>query len=230
MVGLGKERNYYMYHYVKDKDFLKLAKNLCSSILNDLTSELLKHDISSQFFLVGSGARNMVAQNEEEPIDFDYNLNIQKTKNINDTAGIKEAVRKVFNVVLNKYGWSDCEDSTSSLTTEKRYFKKGNQTQFSIDVCVVTKGTNKSWYRLIHQKTGDSYLDKYFWNEAPHSNNLKEKIDKIKDAGCWQMVGDKYLALKNLYLKINDHDHPSFICYLEAVNNIYNTLTNKRVL
>ena len=99
-----------MYNYVEDKVFLKKAQNICSSILNDLTSELLKHDISSQFFLVGSGARNMVTQNNEEPIDFDYNLYIQKTVNIKDEKELKETVRKVFNIVLKKHGWADVND------------------------------------------------------------------------------------------------------------------------
>jgi hypothetical protein len=230
MVGWGKERINYMYNYVEDKVFLKKAQNICSSILNDLTSELLKHDISSQFFLVGSGARNMVTQNNEEPIDFDYNLYIQKTVNIKDEKELKETVRKVFNIVLKKHGWADCQDSTSSLTTEKRHFKVGNQTEFSIDVCIVAKGSNDSWYRLIHQKTGYTYTDKYFWNEAPHSKDIKAKVDKIKDVGYWQLVRNEYLKIKNLYLSRNDHDHPSFICYIEAVNNIYNTLSNKRLL
>jgi len=130
MVGWGKERINYMYNYVEDKVFLKKAQNICSSILNDLTSELLKHDISSQFFLVGSGARNMVTQNNEEPIDFDYNLYIQKTVNIKDEKELKETVRKVFNIVLKKHGWADCQDSTSSLTTEKRHFKVGIKLKF----------------------------------------------------------------------------------------------------
>ena len=32
----------------------------------------------------------------------------------------------------------------------------------------------------------------------------------------------QYLNIKNRYLRQNDHDHPSFICYIEAVNNVYN--------
>ena len=35
---------------------------------------------------------------------------------------------------------------------------------------------------------------------------------------------EEYIKLKNRYLSDNDH-HPSFICYSEAVNNVYNQLT-----
>ena len=72
----------------------------------------------------------MVTQNNEEPIDFDYNLYIQKTVNIKDEKELKETVRKVFNIVLKKHGWADCQDSTSSLTTEKRHFKVGIKLNF----------------------------------------------------------------------------------------------------
>ena len=37
------------------------------------------------------------------------------------------------------------------------------------------------------------------------------------------MVREQYLALKNMYLSKNDINHPSFICYIEAVNNVYNS-------
>ena len=40
--------------------------------------------INTQFFLVGSGARNMVTQNGDGPIDFDYNLNILSCDDINN--------------------------------------------------------------------------------------------------------------------------------------------------
>lgn len=32
---------------------------------------------------------------------------------------------------------------------------------------------------------------------------------------------------KNNYLRGNDSNHPSFICYIEAVNNVYNSLNNQ---
>ena len=38
------------------------------------------------------------------------------------------------------------------------------------------------------------------------------------------MVRDKYLELKNMYLRRGDRDHPSFICYIEAVNNVYDRI------
>ena len=65
--------------------------------------------------------------------------------------------------------------------------------------------------------------DEYYWNIAPHSRKLKEKADYIRKHGKWELVRSQYLDLKNLYLTRNDHNHPSFICYIEAVNNVYNS-------
>ena len=111
----------------------------------------------------------------------------------------------------------------SSLTTEKRYFKQGNTTEFSIDVCIVYRDEKNNYYRLIHKKTGYSYFDEYFWNMAPQSKQLKTKVDYIKQKGKREFVRKQYLNLKNKYLQQNDHNHPSFICYIEAVNNVYNS-------
>lgn len=190
-----------MYHYFSDKGFLKRAQADCSEMLTDLVNELLDKNISSQFFLVGSGARNMVSQNGDEPIDFDYNLYIQKCNDINNCHAIKEIVRKAFNKVLRSCNLNDCEDSTSSLTSKSIYFKDIPKTKFSIDLCIVTKNGKGFWCRLIHEKTGLVSEDRHFWNEAPNSQNVKSKANDIKRAGQWQLVRDEYLNIKNKYLQ-----------------------------
>ena len=108
-----------MYHYVEDKEFLKRAQRVCSNLVAELEEELREEGINSQFFLIGSGAKNMVTQNEEESIDFDYNLNILSCNDFRDCKAIKEMVRRTFNKVLRNNDLPDCDDSTSSLTTKK---------------------------------------------------------------------------------------------------------------
>lgn len=220
-----------MYHYVEDKDFLKKAQKTCSGLMAELEKELRVSDINSQFFLVGSGARNMVTQNEKEPIDFDYNLSIISCEDINDCKAIKELVRKTFNKVLRNNGLSDCDDSTSSLTTKKIYFTDYISVEFSIDVCIVAKDDDGNWFRLKHEKGRNSYSDRYYWNEAPSSKGYSEKAKAIKSVpGWWEIVREHYLDIKNDYLRRNDHNHPSFVCYIQAVNDVYNQMHQKRVL
>ena len=220
-----------MYSYVDDKIFLKRAQKVCSKIVKTLEEKLRnEEDMNTQVFLVGSGARNMITQNEDEKIDFDYNINVLSTTDWNERS-IKETIRKVFNKVLQSYNLRDCEDSTSSLTTKTIYFEDEPDIEFSMDIAIVTKNENGKWERLIHQKTGYVLVDKYFWNLIPNSNGYEKKAKNIKNVpGCWEEVRKQYLNIKNHYLLKNDNNHPSFVCYIEAVNNVYNTMKQRGLL
>lgn len=212
-----------MFIYVEDKEFLSRIRNICGEIMQDLCHSLKEdYDIGATFYLVGSGARNLIVQNASLPIDLDYNLEIVRCENYEDCRFIKECARNSFDKVLHEYDLGNCEDSTSSLTTRKIHFVKGNPTEFSMDVCIVCRDTEGHFHRLIHEKTGFTYWDRYYWNEAPHSAWIQEKAKFIKKRGKWQLVRSQYLDIKNRYLQQNDPNHPSFICYIEAVNNVYN--------
>lgn len=211
-----------MYEYVDDKQFLSCMRSFCGDIMQDLCHTLKeKYDIGSSFYLVGSGARNLILQNSNQPIDLDYNLEITRIDDWDDCRNIKECVRKAFNIVLREYEWNDCQDSTSSLTTEKRCFQKGNDTGFSIDVCIVCEDVDGNYHRLIHDKR--RFPNRYFWNQAPNSRNIREKAKYIKEKGKWELVREQYKKIKNKYLTSNDYNHSSFICYIEVVNNVYNS-------
>lgn len=210
-----------MYKYVKDKEFLKRAQAYCSSLVKELENELRGSEgINSQFFLVGSGGRNMVTQNENGDIDFDYNLNMISCQDW-DAKSIKETVRKSFNKIMRKNGLDNVQDSTSSLTTARFYLKDMPNIGFSIDVAIVKKSTNGLWERLIHQKTGYTFNDSWIWNIAPNSTQIKEKASIIKKSHLWGEVRETYLRKKNMYLRRNDNNHSSFNCYIESVNEVY---------
>ena len=212
-----------MYHYIQDKDFQKRLKSTCSDIVNQLVQSINNGSVMTvKACLVGSGAKNLVTQNANNPIDLDYNICILDTKsiNINNGRDIKEYIRKEFNIVLKANDWSDCHDSTSALTTEKRVFKRGNQTAFSIDLAITFKN-NFGWHKLIHDKTGWVTYDGYYWNQIPDSKQLEEKVYAIKLNYLWDEVRGTYLEKKNLYLQRNDRTHPSFVVYIESVNQVY---------
>ena len=212
-----------MYDFVKDKEFLKSLKRTCGDIINQLVQVINNDDVMTvEANLVGSGAKNLITQNAIEPIYLDYNLVILECKDINDTQRIKEYVRKEFNKILNLNKWGDCSDSTSCLTTGKRFFAQGNKTIFNIDLAIVVEDKEGNWYRLIHKKTGIIDFDRWFWNQAPNSEQLNDKVTWLKSNGYWNEVRDIYLKRKNMYLSLHDNDHSSFNCYIEAVNEIYN--------
>lgn len=213
-----------MYHYIDDKVFLSKMRSLSGEIMQSLCHFLKEdYDIGTTFYLVGSGARNLILQNENIPIDLDYNLEIIKCDDFEDCRNLKESIRKAFNKALKEQNLPDCEDSTSSLTSKQIYFTSGNRTCFSIDVCITVRDEKNNYYRLIHKKTGWSYNDRYYWNMAPQSKELKKRADYIKSCGKWPLVREQYIRIKNKYLSQNDFNHPSFVCYIEAVNNVYNS-------
>lgn len=212
-----------MYHYIQDKKFLKRLKGTCGDIVNQLVQSINNDSVMTvKACFVGSGARNLITQNENEAIDLDYNLCIVNTKSIGilDCREIKEYVRRQFNKILHLNGWGDCHDSTSAFTTEERVFTKGNQTAFKIDIAITCKYHN-NWQRLIHQKTGFVIRDRHYWNEVQDSGRLEEKVRVIKSENLWDEVRDTYLDKKNFYLCRNDYTHTSFVIYIEAVNQVY---------
>ena len=56
-----------MYKYVEDKQFLSRMRSLCGEIMQDLCHTLKEeYDIGASFYLVGSGARNLILQNANQ--------------------------------------------------------------------------------------------------------------------------------------------------------------------
>ena len=217
-----------MYEYVEDKQFVRQMRQSCGSLMQELCHKLKEeYDIGTNFSLVGSGKRNLILQNGDEAIDLDYNLEITRCEDYEDCRYIKECVRKTFNKVLKMNNLPACEDSKSALTTKKFYFEN-NPISFSIDVAIVCRNQKDNYCRLIHEKTGFINFDRYYWNEIPNSKAIKRKVQEIKSVGLWLDVRERYKNIKNNYLRYNDN-HPSFTCYVEAVNDVYNTLNqNKR--
>lgn len=109
----------------------------------------------------------------------------------------------------------------SCIGTIDRYLKEGNQTEFSIDLCIVKVEDDGKWYRLIHQKTGLAAFGRYFRDEAKSSSGYEIRADRLKKNGCWLEVRQAYLDKKNMYLSRGDLSHASFTVYIEAVNEVF---------
>lgn len=204
-----------MYKWVTDKKLLNATYRESADVVNRLVQELKKYNVHSKMNVVGSKLRNMVTQNGSQPFDFDFNLWIENANQF-DEKNLKEIVREAFDYVLKQKGWRHCKDSTSVLTARK---KSGSI--YYIDVCIVKKDWCGRLQRLIHDKTGNVNKDRYFWNIFPELEGLKDKEDRIK-TDHWNEVREAYLSKKNMYLSKQDQTHKSFICYIEAVNEIYN--------
>ena len=91
--------------------------------------------------------------------------------------------------------------------------------EFKVDVALILAGKN-GYSRLVR----DRNTKRYIWNLTRKSGDLKPKLNAIKAAGCLNRLADIYQQKKNMYLSRQDHDHPSFVVYVEAVNELYQKL------
>lgn len=170
----------------------------------------------------------MITRNGDGPYDLDYNLLVMKADNeYRDLRLLKDTIRNALNKAVGGKFFSDAQDSTSCLTA-LLHFKDTPNVEFSFDVAITTKNKNGNYMRLIHNKNVYALgLDQYTWNEVPNSHQVKDKADELKKAGLWQKVRDRYREKKNMYLSWQDRNHPSFVVYVEAVNEVYNRYFNR---
>lgn len=224
MGGVGGKEKYHMYRFVPESES-KRYRNACSRILKETRSLLMEESIVAQFTLIGSDAKNMITKNGDGPFDFDYNLEIIKAPSFywHDLQYLKNVVRITLDKAAKSFHFSESQDSTSCLTA-LLHFRDETAVEFHFDVAIIAKNSDGTLCRLVHNKNawGLSF-DQYVWNEVSNSHNVSKKVAQIKSSGLWLEVRNRYIYLKNLYLSRPwDKDHPSFVVYIEAVNQIYN--------
>lgn len=215
-----------MYEYVNHAEVTR-HQDFCSKTLTSLCASLKENDIIAQPVLIGSGARNLVTRNGDGPFDLDYNLVISKMSPVysQNLFQLKNQIMLSLNRLLGDTFFSDAKDSTSVITAIL-HFKDAPRVQFSFDIGIVTKNSQGNYCRLIHQKRGYPH-GTFTWCEVPTSSKVGEKASAIKKAGKWDDVRQRYLNLKNRYLSQGDINHPSFVVYVEAVNQIFETIQKK---
>ena len=132
---------------------------------------------------------------------------------------IKNTVISSLNRIVGKTWFSDGHDSTS-VVSSYLYLNNTPAVEFKFDIAILGKNSQGNLCRLIHHK----WYGNYNWCEVPSSKNVRTKADKLKKIGMWNEVRDTYQELKNLYLRRGDREHPSFVVYVEAVNQVYQSI------
>ncbi len=209
-----------MYNYVS-KAIVQPYKSFCADKMNQVKQMLWnEYDLDSDFYLVGSGAKNLVTQNEEEPFDLDWNLEInnlaEQTKN---AEWLKTTIMNFLNEILEDTPFSNCQDSTSVITSR---WKTKDGLHFSFDIAILVKNKNGTFMRMIHDKN----MNRYYWTEVPNSKDIYDKLDKLKEHKWWDDIRSTFLNKKNMYLRRNDRiKHPTFNIFVETVNEVWNKAT-----
>jgi hypothetical protein len=237
--------------YVENRKFLQRAKTSSDEIMAKF-HRILEEDygIRATYHLIGSAEKNLLIDNSGEPVDFDYDIKIVRCADFNDCPWLRECSKRALDKSLTIYslfsgGYSsprNCEDSTLCLTVEslpvKRHtpniysprasriisLRQQPEPRFSMDVCITMEDRSGRNYRLIH-RSRRAGMDEYYWNPARSFKEIERKESVIKKSNKWELVREQYLRLKRHY--VSDENHPSFICYIEAVNNVYHEITSK---
>ena len=208
-----------MYQFVEDEDFVRRAYAFSADLVNQLKMALNQEGILVNAQIEGSKRRNLITQNTRNgAIDFDFNLFVIDPGDIgfDEPKELKNEIRLTLNDVLERQDYDDCQDSTSVLTSQKFNFGDGSP-EFSVDIAIIRQNTDGNYERLIYDKRSNRYI----WNEAKDSSEVFGKFAEIKKHQLFDELADFYLDKKNLYLRRNDYNHPSFVCFVEAVNEIY---------
>lgn len=83
-----------MYVFLNKNDY-KDIKSYSSNVINELVQEINKEKkLFVSMELIGSGAKNLILQNGDNPIDFDYNIIIEEfiEYTVNKCAEIKNYI------------------------------------------------------------------------------------------------------------------------------------------
>ena len=90
-----------MYHYVRNS-IVKPWRSFTADKMNRVKQMLkAEYNLDSDFYLVGSGAKNLVTQNENEPFDLDWNLEVYNLAEPTKNAGwLKNTVMDFLNELM----------------------------------------------------------------------------------------------------------------------------------
>lgn len=208
-----------MYNYVTEEQ-IRRYKSLFQSILDRLREKLKREQgIEVRIVLVGSGASNMVTRNGRGGFDLDYNLVLSSIppEYAGSPQTLKTLVREELDTLVPGE-FSHGKDSTSAITCLLHSPDK-SMVIFKVDVALVLAGKN-GYSRLVR----DRNTKRYIWNLIRKSGDLQPRLNAIKAAGRLDELADLYRQKKNMYLSRQDNDHPSFVVYIEAINELYRKL------
>ncbi len=226
MGGLGIKGEVKMYEYVTKAEYQPVREELEEIIKRTQTYMRKQFHTTFQFKLIGSGKRHLVTRivNGNGGYDFDYNLILPAPEDGYHYKAdvVKAQFMEAIKFALKGTKYKDPQDSTSAITI-KVIDKAKSRIEHSCDFAIIyydEDETNNGYYYLKNNKTQGSYSFEF----RKLSQYIDDKLSTIFEyRNGWNAIREEYLKLKNRNKDINKH---SFSLYLEAVNNIYNNLTD----
>ncbi len=212
-----------MYSYVEDKPFLTDAKRTALNIMKQLTSKLRDRGLDCNARLLGLDGKELILQNGNNPVEIEYLIEIEGSKefDLNDGHQIKLVAMDEIDIISKPLLLPGCVSNTFNIILPQLRFSMGStEKAFSIVISIVHEDPDGSYGRLGRKPSAVTARDQWSWIPVPDSIDLNYKAKKIRNK-YWKDVNSLYLKKKNAYLTRVNIGHPSFVCYVESVNEVY---------
>lgn len=210
------------FEYVPREEWKPVRKELVEIIRK--TQQLLSPNFTFSFAFIGSSHRGLITRerNGNRGYDFDVDLRVNDEDEEYSAEELKHLFMRAFDSVSWEYGYSPCEDSTRVITM-KRVDEFNSKILYGCDFAIVNnyydkKGNPRQQYVFFDKKSNE-----YLWLERSKDYcRLKEKEEKIKEAGVWSLVRSVYLDKKCRF----SYQKKSRALYAETINEVFMGLEN----
>lgn len=201
--------------YVPKEEVRPLRKQF-HEWMQSIHDEIKDSGVSFTYMLVGSAKRNLVVRHHNKGFDCDYQIKITRNENRLKPQEIKDLFRYVLNKVLKKDGYSDCENSTSSLTIKKKGDK--SDIKHSYDIVILTQ--EKEGVKILRYHKPPVGDGDYVFEPLPDMSRARENFQRINGKKMWDKLRDIYYEKKMNELTDRRTGKKSFQLLNEAVNEV----------
>lgn len=184
--------------------------------MQSIHDEIKDKGVSFTYMLVGSAKRNLVIRHHNKGFDCDYQIKITRNVNSLEAKELKDLFRNSLNKVVKKNGYSDCENSTSSLTIKKKGDK--SDIKHSYDVVILTQ--DKDGVKILRYDKPPAGDGDYVFEPLPDMSSARENFQRINGKKMWDKLRDIYYDKKMNELTDRRTGKKSFQLLNEAVNEV----------
>ncbi|MBP5342603.1 hypothetical protein J6Y73_01605 [bacterium] len=216
-----------MYSYLENQKFVNKTLRWGQDLALSIEKKLEEKNIKAEVDVVDE---TIILMNESlNQSEFPYIIKVFTTdkfteENLNQ---VKESINEAFNDLELK----PIEDFALSFKTKRMHWLKEPSNSFTFEFFIITEN-NGNYSRVALKKNTlvelpmmkKEDLDKKEGKLKGTRMNEEEKNKKDKDYQSnrmWEVVTTSYLNKLNMYEKRGDKNHPSFVCFIESINEVY---------
>ena len=209
-----------VFEYVPREEWKPVRREIVEIISS--VRKLLKPKFTFSFAFIGSSHRGLITReiNGNRGYDFDVDLRVNDEEEKYSADELKHMFMQAFDSISWQYGYRPCEDSKSVITM-KRVDEFNSRILYGCDFAIVNnyfdkKGNPRQQY-IFFDKENTEYL---WFERSKEYCRLKEKEERIKEAGAWSVVRTVYLNKKCRF----SYQKKSRALYAETINEVFMSL------